>query len=93
MVLEVLKINRTKQFLKDFSKIDMSDQHYSKFIVYLSSLIKKEVLQSEALDHSLNGEYIGFREFHVSGDLLVIYKITEDTLYLTRIGSHSQLFK
>ena len=71
----------------------MSDQHYSKFIVYLSSLIKKETLPPEALDHSLNGESIGFREFHVSGDLLVIYKITEDILYLTRIGSHSQLFK
>jgi len=29
----------------------------------------------------------------LSGDILVIYKIIDDTLYLVRIGSHSELFR
>jgi len=89
----VLKVKRYKQYNKDFAKCKISDQHYSKFIVYLATLIKKELLPSEALDHPLKGNYQGFREFHISGDLLVIYKVTADTLYLVRIGTHAQLFK
>ena len=34
-----------------------------------------------------------YKEFHVGGDLLVIYCIEDDILRLTRIGTHSQLFK
>ena len=33
-----------------------------------------------------------FSNCKISGDLLVIYKIDDNTLYLVRIGSHSQLF-
>ncbi len=89
----MLKIKRHKQFVKDLSKITWSDQHYTKFILYLSQLIKQEALPVEALDHPLKGDYAHFRELHVSGDLLLIYKIHDDILYLVRIGTHSQLFK
>jgi hypothetical protein len=41
----------------------------------------------------LKGEYKDCREFHISGDLLIIYFIADETLNLIRIGSHSQLFK
>ncbi|MDD5716875.1 MAG: type II toxin-antitoxin system YafQ family toxin [Sulfuricurvum sp.] len=43
-------------------------------------------------DHPLIGDYESFREFHISGDLLIIYCIEDEILKLTRIGSHSQLF-
>ena len=44
-------------------------------------------------DHNPIGNYSGFKEFHVGGDLLIIYRIEDDILRLTRIGTHSQLFK
>ena len=69
------------------------DQHFSKYIVYLSRLIEEKPLPEEALDHPLKGEYKDCREFHISGDLLVIYFIADETLNLIRIGTHSQLFK
>lgn len=71
----------------------MTDKHYSKFIIYLATLIKKAPLPIEAQDHLLKGEYVDFREFHISGDVLVIYKIFDGVLNLVRIGTHSQLFK
>ncbi|MEA1913837.1 MAG: type II toxin-antitoxin system YafQ family toxin [Campylobacterota bacterium] len=89
----MLKIKRHKQYNKDFAKCEISDQHYAKFIVYLSQLIKQEELPPEALDHSLKGKFVGYREFHISGDLVVIYKVYEGILYLVRIGTHSQLFR
>jgi mRNA interferase YafQ len=89
----MLKLNRHKQFLKDFTKQTLSEQHYAKYIVYLSKLIQEQPLPSEAMDHPLKAEWNGYREFHISGDVLVIYKLTKDTLILGRIGSHSELFR
>lgn len=44
--------------------------------------------------HSLSGNWNGYRECHIQPDWLLIYRYTEDEpiLYLTRTGSHSDLF-
>lgn len=44
-------------------------------------------------DHTLSGDWSGFRECHVRPDLLLIYdRPDEDLLRLVRLGSHSELF-
>ncbi len=88
----MLRVKRHKLFIKELRTAKLSDQHFSKYIVYLSKLIEVKPLPPEALDHPLRGEYQDCREFHISGDLLVIYFIADETLNLIRIGSHSQLF-
>jgi len=70
----------------------MSDLNYAKYLKYVAALLASNSLPAEAKDHPLMGEYNNFREFHISGDLLIIYCIEDDILKLTRIGSHSQLF-
>ncbi len=89
----MLKLFRAKTFNKDYQKLKISDQCYAKYVSFLAILIKNEKLPKEAKDHSLNGNYKDYREFHISGDLLVIYKIENDFVKLIRIGTHSQLFK
>lgn len=71
----------------------MSDKHLTRFIRYLHTLSELKPLPAEAKDHPLQGEWSDFREFHVSGDLLVIYQIENQTIKLVRVGTHSQLFK
>lgn len=88
-----LGLVRVKTFVKDINKLKISDKIYQKFIVFIGKLLSNEPLPEEALDHPLKGNYKDFREFHLSGDLIVIYKIEEDMLKLVRIGSHSQLFE
>ena len=88
-----MNLFRTKTFKKEYAKVKMSDTQYIKYLKYLVMLLEENELPTESRDHSLNGEYIGFREFHIGGDLLVIYVIKDDILRLTRIGTHSQLFK
>jgi mRNA interferase YafQ len=89
----MLKVKRHKLFIKELRNAKLSDQHFSKYIVYLAKLIEQNPLPKEALDHALKGEYKDCREFHISGDVLVIYFIEDETLNLIRIGSHAQLFK
>jgi len=55
----------------------MSDTQYVKYLKYLVIIL----------------EEIGFREFHIGGDLLIVYVIENNILRLTRIGTDSQLFK
>ena len=71
----------------------MSDQHYSKYIEYVALLLKEQILPPEALDHNLKGEYKYYKEFHISGDLLIIYTIEDGFVKLIRIGTHAQLFE
>jgi mRNA interferase YafQ len=88
-----MKLFRTKIFKKDYQKLKITDTQYSKYINFLSMLLDDKDLPLEARDHNLVGNFSGFRESHVGGDLLVIYCIEDDILRLTRIGPHSKLFK
>lgn len=88
----MLNIFRTKTYLKEYRKIKFSDKHYTKYISYLGLLLNDIKLPPEALDHPLKGNYESFYEFHVSGDVLVLYLIEDGYLKLIRIGSHSQVF-
>ena len=88
----MLTLSRHKQFLKDFANHKMSEQHYAKYLVYLSTLLQEMPLPKEAQDHAFKGEWSGWREFHISGDLLLIYRIHKSTLELARMGTHSELF-
>lgn len=88
----MLNLFRTKTFIKDYRKIKFTDKLYLKYIVFIGTLLKSESLPSEAKDHPLKGNFSGCREFHVSGDFLVVYRVREDTLELVRIGSHSEIF-
>ncbi len=89
----MLRIERHKYFVKDMASVKLSEKHFSKFVVYLAKLIQNELLPPEAHNHELEGEWKGFLEFHISGDLLIIYRIDGEILQLIRMGSHAQLFE
>ena len=86
-------LKRHKNYRKDALKSKLTDEQYAKRLKYLSRILEGMTLPSEARDHALIGEYKGFREFHLGGDMLIIYKVVDDVLYLQRMGTHSQLFK
>jgi len=45
-------------------------------------------------DHALSGNWSGHREYHITPDWLLVYKLNVDILILTltRTGAHSDLF-
>ena len=43
-------------------------------------------------DHALTGNWAHYRDAHIFPDLLLIYRQSDDAVYLARIGTHSELF-
>lgn len=54
-------------------------------------------LGPEWLDHPLKGEWATYRECHIGGDFLLIYRLSgpgqDDLIVFTRAGSHAELFR
>ncbi|MCL1819331.1 MAG: type II toxin-antitoxin system YafQ family toxin [Oscillospiraceae bacterium] len=68
-----------------------------KLEVTIDLLLKGDPMPPEYRDHTLKGNYVGYRECHVGGegDWLLVYKIHEDKLILvlTETGTHADLFE
>ena len=56
----------------------------------IECLASGEKLDESYHDHSLSGNWVGFRECHIAPDWLLIYQIDgkELILFLTRTGTH-----
>lgn len=90
----MIELKQHKKFKRDISKVTFSDSQFNKYIKYLHLLANNETLPIEAKNHPLKGDWKDFDEFHVGGDLLVVYHyINNQTLELIRIGTHNQIFK
>ena len=86
---------RTTQFKKDFKVL--LKKHYSpdKLKQAIDTLMaqNKQLLSTKYRDHPLTENWKGYREIHIEGDWLVIYRVEKQELQLvlTRTGSHDDL--
>ncbi|MEG1822915.1 MAG: type II toxin-antitoxin system YafQ family toxin [Clostridiales bacterium] len=88
------EIQRTSQFKKDFKLAVKRGNDVSLLFNVIHLLSRGENLSEEYKDHSLSGNYFGYRECHIQPDWLLVYKRTENLLVLSlyRTGTHSDLF-
>lgn len=80
------------QFKRDLKRYQHRQAIIDEFGDVIRLLRQGKKLPDKYQDHSLSGNYKGYRECHVKPDVLLIYKTDEHCLYLARIGSHSELF-
>lgn len=87
-------IRTTTKFQKDVKRIEKRGYNISLLTEIIKKLANGEQLPEKNKDHILLGEYAGCRECHIAPDWLLIYEIADDELilYLTRTGTHSDLF-
>lgn len=64
----------------------------ARVVAIVDEIRNRESLDPRHRDHSLVGDWLGYRECHVQADWLLIYRIDDDTVYLARTGTHSNLF-
>lgn len=88
----MLKIELTNAIKKDLKKYQHQKEILFELQGIIESLSKKKSLPTRYRDHNLTGNWINHRECHVRNDVLLIYKVEDDILFLTRFGSHSELF-
>ena len=88
-------IRPTSRFQKDLKRIAKRGYDTELLSAVIKKLANGEPLEQKHHDNTLTGNYIGCRECHITPDWLLIYEISDDTLllYLTRTGTHSDLFK
>ena len=91
-------VKPTPRFNKDFKLVQKSPKFKkwsAKFETYVKLLQRGESLPTEARDKSMakhsEKEHKGCREFHAAPDIVVIYRMNNDTIELVRIGKHNNL--
>lgn len=87
-------VKPTNKFQKDLKRIQKRGYDISLLTDIIKRLANGEELPDRNKDHSLSGNYNGYRECHITSDWLLIYEIDngELYLYLTRTGTHNDLF-
>lgn len=87
-------VRPTARFQKDLKRAQRRGYDISLLTEVIKKLADDEPLPERNRDHALTGDYAGCRECHVTPDWLLIYEIDGGALilYLTRTGTHSDLF-
>lgn len=87
-------IKPTSQFKKDLKLAQKRGYKIQDITDIIKKLAAGEPLPEKHHDHALTGNFKGCRECHITSDWLLIYEISENKLilYLTRTGTHSDLF-
>ncbi|MBS0622510.1 MAG: type II toxin-antitoxin system YafQ family toxin [Verrucomicrobia bacterium] len=89
----MLEIELTRTIKKDLKKYQHKKDTLHALQEVIGILMSKQALPAKYRDHHLTGNWVKHRECHVKNDTLLIYKIENNILFLTRFGSHSELFK
>ncbi len=88
---QIIIIERTKQFLKQYKKLPLKLQ--DKVTDRLEEFTTNQF--SERLNnHALSGNFLGYRSINITGDVRVVYYHREDgtVVIFAFIGTHSQLY-
>lgn len=90
----MLTIKYQTTFKKDYKRIKKRGYDISLLERVIEILANGTPLPPEYKDHMLSGDYSGCHECHISPDWLLVYEIIENELllYLTRTGTHSDIF-
>ena len=84
----------TKRYLRDLKLARKRGMNESLLNEIIRKLIDGIPLPEKNHDHTLHGDYEGYRECHITPDWLLIYVKDTDIkiISLSRTGTHSDLF-
>ena len=89
-----LKVKYSSKFKKGLKLAAKRGLNLSLLENVVEKLKNRIPLEEKYKDHQLKGKMSKYRECHIQPDWLLIYEIVETDiiLYLTRTGTHSDLF-
>lgn len=88
----MLDVRYSTKFKKDFINCVKRQYQLSLLQQVIDTLRIPDKLPTKNADHSLTGNYAGFRECHIEPDWLLIYRQDKNELLLYRTGTHADLF-
>ncbi len=93
------EFTRTKEFKKDWERLVQSGRYDMKQLKAVMLLLIENTapLGPEWRDHGLSGNWLNYRECHIGGDFLLIYKLDnsdgDQRIIFVRTGTHAELFE
>ena len=90
--MAIRRLNTTNKFEKDIDLAKRRGKDMGKIRTVIDLLVNSHPLPSALNDHPLKGEFKGYRDLHIEADWLLIYKVDDKDLWLSRTGSHADLF-
>lgn len=82
----------TAQFKRDVKLAEKRHKDMSKLRMVFFLLAREEILPVRYKDHPPGGEWKHHRDLHVEPDWVLIYKISGDSLFMVRTGTHADIF-
>jgi len=86
------EIDYSNRFKKNYRLAERRGKNMDKLEKLIDLLRTDQPLDARYRPHPLRGDWNHHMECHVEPDWLLIYKVSEDTLYLAATGTHSDLF-
>ncbi|MCL5069487.1 MAG: type II toxin-antitoxin system YafQ family toxin [Actinobacteria bacterium] len=87
------RVHSSTAFEKDIERLIRRNKDMEKLKSVVRSLVSGEKLDKIYQDNKLTGNYYGCRDCHIESDWVLIYKHDEETLFLIRTGTHTDLFR
>ena len=89
------QIKPSTQFKRDLKLLQKRGYDLRLLTDVIRKLADGVPLPEKNRDHALSGNFKGCRECHIAPDWLLIYELYDQALilYLTRTGTHSDLFR
>lgn len=94
--MTIRRIEYSTKFKKDFKRYLRQENKKRKILEAIKILADGAGIPLAMRPHRLIGNYLGYIELHIEGDLLLIWleknELGEEIIILTRVGSHAELF-
>jgi len=79
------------QFKKDYKKVIKQGKDLENLKKVITLLAEGKALTPKYKDHPLHGNLNNYRDCHIQGDWILLYKIDGKKLILSRTGSHAEV--
>lgn len=86
------QVRQSTQFKRDIKRLTRQGADLAKLETVVVCLVAELPLDERHRDHALTGNWRGYRDCHIEPDWLLLYRVVDDELQLTRTGSHAALF-
>ncbi len=86
------KLVTTKRFERDVKRARKRGKDLNKLFIIVAKLQKDEPREPKHRPRPLSGDWKPFWDCHIEPDWLLIYRVTDDAVYLVGTGTHADLF-
>lgn len=82
----------TSAFKADVKRQQRRGKDMTKLKTLITLLVNEQEIPAEYEDHPLQGNWRGYRDAHMEGDWILIYRVDGEDLRLARTGTHQDIF-